>query len=79
MLSLAKKKNLIKIFTSANAKIFICNTIIQKYIKASDVILTSFCVKEPYPNNPLIISSDAIINPKLAGIDNNKDNSNDLF
>ena len=45
-----------------------------KNIKASDVILISFKENEPYPNNPFTISSDAIIKPKVAGIDNNKDN-----
>ena len=39
-----------------------------------EVISTSFDEKDPYPNNPFIISSDAIINPKLAGIESSKDN-----
>ena len=71
MLSLAKKK-LAKIFKSANAIIPY-----PKNIKALDVILTSARVKEPYPNNPLIISSEAIINPRLAGTESNKDNCKD--
>ena len=39
----------------------------------------SFNEKDPYPNNPLTISSDAIIKPRLAGIENSKDSCNDLF
>ena len=50
-----------------------------KNIKALDVILTSLIVKEPYPNKPLTISSEAIIMPKLAGIENSNDNCIDLF
>ena len=34
---------------------------------------------EPYPNKLLIISSEAIIKPKLAGIENNNESSNELF
>ena len=68
VLSLAKKK-LESIFTSANA-----TTPQPKNTKALEVILTSLGEKEPYPNNPFIISSDAIIRPRLAGIENNKDN-----
>ena len=45
-----------------------------KNIKASDVILTSLEVKEPYPNNPFTISSEAIMRPKLAGIESSSDN-----
>ena len=48
-----------------------------KNIKALDVIFTSSREKEPYPNNPLTISSEAIINPRLAGTESNKDNCND--
>ena len=36
-------------------------------------------MKDPYPNNPFTISSDAIIKPKLAGNENSKDSSMDLF
>ena len=36
-------------------------------------------VNEPYPNNALTICSEARIKPKLAGIDNKRDNSIDLF
>ena len=46
----------------------------SKNIKASDVILTSLEVKEPYPNNPFTISSEAIMRPKLAGIESSSDN-----
>ena len=35
--------------------------------------------KDPYPNNPLTISSDAKIKARLAGKDKSKDNSIDLF
>ena len=73
VLSLAKKK-FDKIFTKANATIPKA-----KNLRASDVILTSCAKKAPYPNNPLTISYDANINPRLAGIDNNKHNSIDLF
>ena len=72
-MSLAKKK-LDKTFTNANA-----TTPKPKNIKASDVKLTSSIVKEPYPNKPLIMSSAAITNPTLAGIENSKDNCIDLF
>ena len=65
---------MLKFLLSANAI-----TPNPKNTKALDVILTSFDVKEPYPNNPFTISSEAIIKPRLAGIDNNKDNSIDLF
>ena len=73
VLSLAKKK-LAKILTNAKAI-----TPKPKNINASEVTLTSCSVNDPYPNKPLTISSAAIINPKLAGIDSNKDNSKDLF
>ena len=73
MLSLAKKK-LDKIFTNAKAI-----TPKPKSIKALDVNSTSFVVNEPYPNSPLIISSDAIIKPMLAGIESSRDNCIDLF
>ena len=71
--SLAKKK-LAKIFTKANAI-----TPYPNKFKALDVISTSFWVNEPYPNNPFTISSEAIIKPRLAGIENSNDNSKDLF
>ena len=71
MLSLAKK-NLLKFLLMKRRQLHN-----QKNIKAFEVISTSFNVKDPYPNNPLIISSDAIIKPILAGIDSNKDNYND--
>ena len=71
---LRAKKKFDKIFIKANA-----TTPYPKNIKAFDVISTSFNEKDPYPNNPLTISSDAIIKPKLAGIENSKDNCNDLF
>ena len=73
MLSLAKKK-FDKIFTNAKAI-----TPKPKNIKASEVILISFKENEPYPNKPLIISSEAKTNPKLAGIENNNESSNELF
>ena len=73
MLSRAKKK-FAKIFIKAKATIPY-----PKNIRASEVICTSFIEKEPYPNNPFTISVDAKIKPKLAGIDNNKDSSRDLF
>ena len=50
-----------------------------KYFNASEVIKISSFVKEPYPNNALIICSCAMIIPKLAGKDNRRDNSSDLF
>ena len=34
-------------------------------------------MKDPYPNSALTISSEAKINPKLAGIDNNSESSID--
>ena len=52
---------------------------IQKNFKAEDVISTSFGEKDPYPNNSFTISFDANINPKLAGIENRSESSNDLF
>ena len=51
----------------------------QKYINAKDVFPTSSCVKEPYPNKLLTISSDAINKPNAAGSDRARDNSKDLF
>ena len=71
---ISSKKKLAKILTNAKAI-----TPKPKNINASEVTLTSCSVNDPYPNKPLTISSAAIINPKLAGIDNNKDNSKDLF
>ena len=50
-----------------------------KNFNASAVNSTFSIVKDPYPNNPLIIWSDAMSKPKLAGIDNSKDNSIDLL
>ena len=73
MLSLAKKK-FAKIFINAKAI-----TPYPKNISALDVSSTSFVEKEPYPKSALIISSEASIKPKLAGIENNKDNWIDLF
>ena len=73
MSSLAKKK-LAKIFTNAKAI-----TPYPKNIKAFDVSSTSWIEKDPYPKSAEVISSDAIINPKLAGIESNNDSSNDLF
>ena len=48
-------------------------------MRASAVNTTSSFEKDPYPNKALTISSEAKINPKLAGTDNNNDNSKDLF
>ena len=73
MLSLAKKK-LDKILINANA-----GTPYPKNFKAVAVISTSFTEKDPYPNNAFIISFDANINPKLAGIENKSESSKDLF
>ena len=73
VLSLAKKK-FDKIFINANA-----GTPYPKYFNADAVILTSLSEKDPYPNNALIISFDANINPKLAGIENRSESSKDLF
>ena len=73
MLSLAKKK-LDKIFINAKA-----GTPYPKNFKAAAVISTSFTEKDPYPNNAFTISFEAKINPKLAGIDNRRDSSKDLF
>ena len=73
MLSLAKKK-FDNILTNAKA-----GTPYPKYLRASDVNLTSSSEKDPYPNKELTISSEAKINPRLAGIDNNKESSKDLL
>ena len=73
VLSLAKKK-FAKTFISEKA-----TTPYPKNFKAIDVIKTSLDEKEPYPNNPLTISSDAKIKARLAGKDKSKDNSIDLF
>ena len=73
MLPLAKKK-FANILISANAI-----TPYPKNTRALDVISTSFILNEPYPNNPLIISFDAMIKPQLAGTENNSDSSIDLF
>ena len=50
------------------------NYTVTKNINAYAVISTSFDEKEPYPNNPFTISSDAIIKPRLAGIESSNDN-----
>ena len=73
MLSRAKKK-FDKIFISANA-----GTPYPKNFKAAAVISTSFIEKDPYPNSAFTISFDAKINPKLAGIENKRESSKDLF
>ena len=73
VLSLAKKK-FAKTFINEKA-----TTPYPKNFKAIDVIKTSLDEKEPYPNNPLTISSDAKIKARLAGKDKSKDNSIDLF
>ena len=52
---------------------------IQNILKHSAVNSTSSLEKDPYPNKALTISSEAKIKPKLAGIDNNKESSKDLF
>ena len=73
VLSLAKKK-LDKTLISANA-----GTPYPKYFSAAAVNSVSSLENEPYPNRPLIISSEAITKPKLAGIENNNESSNELF
>ena len=73
VLSLAKKK-FAKTFINEKA-----TTPYPKKFKAIDVIKTSLDEKEPYPNNPLTISSDAKIKARLAGKDRSKDNSIYLF
>ena len=73
MLSLAKKK-FDKIFIIAKA-----GTPYAKNFNAAAVISTSFKEKDPYPNNALTISFEANINPKLAGIENRRESSKDLF
>ena len=50
-----------------------------KYINTKDVLVTSSCVKEPYPNKLFTISLDAINKPNAAGSDKARDNSKDLF
>ena len=47
--------------------------------KANEVISTFLKLNDPQPNNALTICSDANIKPKLAGIDNKRDNSIDLL
>ena len=49
----------------------------KKNFKAVAVISTSFLLNDPYPNNAFTISSDAKINPKLAGIEKRRDSSKD--
>ena len=73
VLSLAKKK-FDRIFINANA-----GTPYPKNFKARAVISTSFTEKDPYPNNALTISFEANIKPKLAGIENRRESSKDLF
>ena len=73
MLSLAKKK-LDKILINANA-----GTPYPKNFKAIAVISTSFWENDPYPNNALTISSDAIIIPKLAGTEIGIDDPTPIF
>jgi hypothetical protein len=73
VLSLAKKK-LDKIFINANA-----GTPYPKNFNAAAVISTFLAEKDPYPNNAFTISSDAKINPKLAGIEKRSVSSKDLF
>ena len=63
-----------KTLISANA-----GTPYPKYFSAAAVISVSSLENEPYPNRPLIISSEAITKPKLAGIENNNESSNELF
>ena len=57
-----------KTLISANA-----GTPYPKYFNAAAVISVSSLENEPYPNRPLIISSEAKTKPKLAGIENNND------
>ena len=73
MLSLAKKK-FDKILINAKA-----GTPYPKNFNAAAVISTSCMEKEPYPNKAFIISFEAKINPKLAGIENRSESSKDLF
>ena len=73
VLFLAKKK-LERTLIKANAI-----TPNPKYFNAWAVKKTSFSKKDPYPNNALVICSEAIIKPKQAGIDKSKHNSMDLF
>jgi len=73
VLFLAKKK-FDNILTNAKA-----GTPYPKYFSALEVISTSLLEKDPYPNKALTISSEAKINPRLAGNDSNKESSNDLL
>ena len=43
------------------------------------MLVTSSCVKEPYPNKLLTICSDAINKPNAAGSDRARESSKDLF
>jgi hypothetical protein len=52
---------------------------IQNILSSCSCHFNIFLEKDPYPNNAFTISSEAKINPKLAGIDNNKESSKDLF
>ena len=60
------KKKLDKIFIKAKA-----GTPYPKYLK--NITSASLAENDPYPNNALTISSEATINPKLAGIDKSKE------
>ena len=70
---LLQKKKLDKIFIKAKAI-----TPYPKYLKAWAVTSASLAENDPYPNNALTISSEATINPKLAGIDKSKESSKRL-
>ena len=47
--------------------------------KKLDKILINAKAGTPYPNSAFTISFEARINPKLAGIENRRESSKDLF
>ena len=68
------QKKLEKIFKIENA-----GTPKAKKVSAKAVFITLSVLKEPYPNNEVIISSDAKTSATAAGTYKNKKSSRDLF
>ena len=86
LISDKKAKDLLEIFDYMETNVFDADwndeqetvadlrPILKQCAGIFDIKKTSFKEKDPQPNNPFIISSEAIISPKLAGIDRSKDN-----
>ena len=74
MVSFLAKKKFEKIFNIENA-----GTPKAKKVSAIAVLITLALLNEPYPNNDVIICSEAKTRAAAAGTDKNKESSRALF